>query len=76
MSEEHSPAAVTLQTQGIKGIPFSVLSLKQGEVSFPLVSSHLPTRKTSNWNDHVVSNVDVPSFVILRFSTATQIGTQ
>lgn len=52
----------------LRYLPLSILSLKQAEVSLPLVTHDLPTREAPDWDDHCWSpghrgNVNSPVWI-------------
>lgn len=53
MGHEHSPAAVTDQTQCIQSIPLCVVSLEEIQVQIPLVPNHLPAGEAPHRDDHL-----------------------
>jgi hypothetical protein len=52
MSQQHTPAAISLQTKLVQSIAFRVIALQQSKIFLPLVADDFSTRKTANWDDH------------------------
>ena len=52
MAQQHPPAAVSLEAQGIKCITFLIFGLEETEIRLPLVTYHLPTGETPDRDDH------------------------